>query len=307
MLKRVKIIVLPLLLAVIFAVLSLSGCGGNGAESDGTGAGGALNEQQAKQLVSDSMVAMKNVDSYLFSMDMKMTMEATGGSTPGKISATMKTDGAADIAAKKMKMGFEMSLDEITFEDQPEDIPKNVSAEMYMIEETLYMKMDMPEIGEQWVKMPFTEEMKKAYNLDMVEQQMTPLETASEIEFVKSEKVDGSDCYVLKIVPDMASMKDWFESQQMTSGAFDWSELENLQDVFKELSYTVWIAKDSKLMRKMNIDMLMEMNTEQFGAGDNEFDKMKMDINMEMKIGNLNEPVSIDLPEEAKDAPEMPQ
>lgn len=303
--KRMKIMALPLLLAVILAVLSLYGCGGNGAESDGTGGGGELTEQEAQQMVADSMVAMRNVNSYTFSMDMEMTMEATGGSSPGKVSTSMESSGAADIPAKKMKMSFELSIDEIDIEDQPEDMMQNISAEMYMIGETAYMKMDIPEMGEQWVKMPLTEEMKEAYNLDMVEQQLEPLETAADIEYLKSEKIDGSDCYVLKIVPDLTAMMDWFEGQQMATGGLDFGEMGNLEDVFDEISYTVWIDKDNELIRKMDINMVMEMDAEQFGAGESEFDNMSMDISMQMNIRDFNEPVSIDLPEEAEDAPEM--
>jgi hypothetical protein len=303
MLKHIKIMVLPLLLAVILAALSLSGCGGNDAEPDETA--GGLTGEEAQQVVADSMVAMKNVNSYTFSMDMDMDMEAVGGSSPGKVTATMEMDAAMDMAAKIMRASFEMSFDEISVEGVTEDMPQNISMEMYMIEETAYVKMDMPEIGEQWVKMPFTEEMKEIYNLDMVEQQMTPLESASDIEYLRSEKVDGSDCYVLKIVPDMAAMLDWFEAQQTATGGLGFGEMESLEDVFKNLSYTAWIDKDSKLMRKINIGMSMEMNAEEFGAGESEFDSMTMDITMGMNIGDFNEPVPIDLPEEAEDAPEM--
>ncbi len=296
--RLVKIMVLPLLLVAILAGLSLTGCGENAAGPDEAG---TLN---LSQILSDSMLAMKNVNSYKYSMDMDMTMEATGGSSPGKITSTMESSGVADLAAKKMKLDFEMSLGGIALSDQPGDMPQDISAEIYMIVDTLYMKMDVPGMGEQWVKTSLTEEMKQAYNLDTVDQQLMPLESATQIEFVKYESVDGSECYVLKIVPNLESMMEWLEQQQMT-GALNLSEVGNLQDIFKELSYITWIAKDTKLIKKLDINMVMEMNAAEFGTSDSDFDKMTLDLDLKMEIKDYNEPVSITLPEEAENAVEM--
>jgi len=297
--KWIKNTAVLLLLAIILAPLLFAGCGEKEAgqeSSDGLDLPGIL---------GDSILAMKNVNSYTYVMEMKMALEATGGSSPGRVSTSMQSSGAADIAAKKLKTAFQMHLDEITLEEQPEDMPRDFSAEMYMIEDTLYMKMDLEDLGEQWVKTPLTEELKEAYNLDMVEQQVTPLETATDIKFVRYETVDGSECYVLKMVPDIASMKDWLQGQQMTQGAFDFNEITNLQDIFKELAYTVWITKDGKLMKKMDVSMLTELSPAQVGVEDTEFDKMTMKIDLEMTIKDFNQSVSIILPVEDEDATEM--
>lgn len=297
--KWIKNTAVLLLLAIILAPLLFTGCGEKEAgqeSSDGLDLPGIL---------GDSILAMKNVNSYTYVMEMKMALEATGGSSPGRVSTSMQSSGAADIAAKKLKTAFQMHLDEIALEEQPEDMPRDFSAEMYMIEDTLYMKMDLEDLGEQWVKTPLTEELKEAYNLDIVAQQVTPLETATDIKFLRYETVDGSECYVLKMVPDIASMKDWLQGQQMTQGAFDFNEIANLQDIFKELAYTVWITKDGKLMKKMDVSMLTELSPAQVGVEDTEFDKMTMKIDLEVTIKDFNQSVSIVLPEEAEDATEM--
>jgi hypothetical protein len=301
MFKRIKILTLPLLLAAILAAPSFSGCGEKAADTEGTAAGG-LTTQELKQVMADAMSAVKNATSYGFSLDMDMNAEATGGSQAGKMGMTMKSSADADIAANNMKMDLKMSLES--------DIPGNegsqsVSAEIYMLTDWLYMKMKISGMGEQWLKTPVTEDVKQAYDLDMVNQQLAPLESMGEIKFVKYETVDGSKCYVLKIVPDMESMKDWLDQQQMTSGTFDWSQVENLGDIFKELSYTVWIAKDTKLMKKLKLAMSIEMTPELAGVSESDFDKMTMDIGLDMEIQNYNKPVSVILPDEAENATEM--
>ncbi len=304
MLKYIKIMVSPLLLTVILAALFLSGCGDKGAGSEEPG--GGMTGAEAKQLVVDSTRAMNDVNSYTFSMDMEIDMEAVGGSSPGTVGVTMESEGAADVAAKKMKMSMKMSLDEMDIQGQTDDMMQDISVEMYMIEDKIYMMMDIPEMGEQWVQMPNTAEMEEAYDLNMLDNQLELLETAVDIQYLKSEKVDGSDCYVLKVDPDMAAMMDWLGSQEMATGGMDFGDIDNAADVFKELSYKVWIDKDSKLVRQMHIDMVMEMNAEEFGAADEEFDKVTMDISMGMNIRDFNKSVSIEVPEEAEDAPVMP-
>jgi hypothetical protein len=294
--KWIKILTPTFLLAVVLATLLFTGCGEKEAGQE------TPEGMNPPGILADSILAMKSVNSYTYNMDMKMAMEATGGSSPGNIKISMQGNGAADVAAKKMKMSSQMHLDEINVPEQSEDMPQDFSTEMYMIEDMLYIKMDMPDTGEQWLKMPVSEEMKDVYALDTVKSQMAPLEKAVDIKFVKYETVDGAECYVLNVVPDMASMKDWFQSQQMTTGAFDFSELDNMQDIFKDLAYTVWISKDGNLIKKMDINMTTELKPAQVGVAESEFDKMTMKIDMEMTITHYNESVSIILPEEAENA-----
>jgi hypothetical protein len=304
MFKLIKIIALPLLLAAIVGVLSLAGCGEKATGPEGTEAAGELTQQEMQQILTDSVLAMKTATSYEFSLVLNMDIEATGGDEAGTMETTIKASGVADIADNEMQMSFEMSLDNNSF--GIEEGSQDISADMYMLTDWIYMKMDITGMGEQWVKMPLTEELKEAYNLNMVDQQITPLESpAATIEFVKYETFDGSECYVFKIVPDMESMRQWLDEQQIISGTVDPDAVLNLEDVFKELAYITWIAKDSKLMKKMNVAMLIEMNAEQAGAPDSGLEKMIVNMHADMTLENYNEPVSIVLPEEAEDAMEV--
>jgi len=52
--------------------------------------------------------------------------------------------------------------------------------------------------------------------------------------------------------------------------------------------------------------MRMRMRPEDVGATEADFDKMVMDMNIAMRSYDYNQPVSIVLPPEAADAPEMP-
>jgi hypothetical protein len=300
MLKRVKIMALPLILAAILMMLAFPGCGGNGGGSEETVAG-ELTEQELRDVLADSLLATENADTYAFSMDIDMDIEVKGGSEAGKMEISMRADSVADMADEEMQMDLDMSLEGDI--EGMEEGSQVISAEMYILDNWIYMKMKMAGMDEQWLKMPVTEDITEAYGLDMVNQQLAPLESIVQIGFVKYESVGGSQCYVLKIVPDVAGMKAWLEQQQIAAETAEWDEL--LANMFKELDYRLWITKDTKLIKKMEMSMSLEMTPEQAGMSGADFDIMTLDADLEMEIKDYNKPVSITLPDEAKDAIEM--
>jgi hypothetical protein len=300
MLKHVKIMALPLILAAILMVLVFPGCGGNGGGPEGTAAG-ELTKQELQGLWDDSLLAVENADTYAFSMDMDIDAEVKGGPDAGNMRISMRADGVLDKADEEMQMDFDMSLEGDI--EGLEGGSQEISAEMYMLDDWLYMKMKMTGMDEQWIKMPATEDMMGTFSMDMVDQQLAPLESMVDIEFVKYESVGDSQCYVLKIVPDVAGMKEWLEEQEMTAGTGEWDEL--TEDMFKELDYRLWVTKDTKQLRKLKMTMSVEMTAEQAGVSEFEFDTMTMDIELEMTMKDYNKSVSITLPDEAEDAIEM--
>jgi hypothetical protein len=89
----------------------------------------------------------------------------------------------------------------------------------------------------------------------------------------------------------------------MLSGTAEFNTL--VEDMFKSLSYTVWIAKDTKQLKKLKMFIDMEMTAEQAGALASDFDTMDMEITVDMSLKDYDKPVSIDLPDEAEDAVEI--
>jgi len=297
MFTRLKILALPLLLAAILGVLSFAGCGGKPG-GDGNG-GGDLTQAELEQVMADSMVAYQDATTYGFTYDLDMHMEAVGGSSPGSVDMIMRGDGHADIDASTMLMNMEVSLESDLEGMEGSQV---MSAEIYMLTDWMYMKIEVTGLGEQWVKTPVTEDVKDAYNLNIVDQQLTPLESMAEIKFVKYQSVDGSECYVLEVIPDINAMKDYLDSQELTAGQ-DWDML--IEDMFNELSYTVWIDTETNAMKKMSMVIDMDLTPGQVGADESDFDTMTMHMELQMTLGDYNEPVNIDLPDEALDAEEM--
>jgi hypothetical protein len=121
------------------------------------------------------------------------------------------------------------------------------------------------------------------------------LASPENIEFLRNERFDGSECHVLKITPNLESSEQWFYDHQLsTTDIIYWAEVEN--DVVENV-FTVWIDADTKLIKKMDANMLIEF------TNPTEFDTITIGVSMQMK--DYNKSVSIILPEEAQNAEDI--
>ena len=169
------------------------------------------------------------------------------------------------------------------------------------------MRIGLPQGGEQWMKMKLNNELWTAQN--QLSQQIEFLKTAIEVTLLGSEKVDGVDCYVLQIKPNMEALTKWVLSQQQQQsgiGGIDLSKLD-LAKLFKTISIKEWIAKDTYPPPvKAAMDVVLEMLPEDVGATAEDFEKMTMDMKGPVKYYDYNKPVTIELPQEALNAQEIP-
>jgi hypothetical protein len=174
--------------------------------------------------------------------------------------------------------------------------------DVYMYPDWVYARMEVPGMGEQWMKMPTTEELEVSFNTDTVNQQTELLESALELTLLRYEDVDGEECYVISVVPDMAEFMGWVSQQQGSTQDIDWDQMSMIADIYKRFEYTCYITKDTNMLKRIVVEMEMEFTPEQAGVSSSEFDTMTMIMNMDMKVYDYNVPFSIDLPEEAEDA-----
>jgi hypothetical protein len=303
--KGVKVVILPLLLVPIIALFSFSGCAGDGAGPAGSTSAveNGMSQAQLEELLASSLANQENINTYRFDLDMDMITDIVGGYEAGKMTILTTSNGAANLASNQMQIYMEMTVILEGFEEQ--NGSQDLSYDAYIFPDYTYMRMEVPGMGEQWMKMATTEDLQANFETGMVDQQLAPLESAVNIELLRYEEVDGVDCYVLSIVPDMEEFMQLIAQQQGATQDVDWEEMATVTDVFKKLNYVCYITKDTHLLKRIIIEMEMEFNAEQAGASASEFDSMSMIMNMDMKLYDYNEPFSIDLPEEALNAPEV--
>jgi len=236
-------------------------------------------------------------DTVTLDMDMTMTVEIIGGSDEAKMIMFGDGTGVMDMVNREMQMTMNVAI------DIPELGEQTMVSKVYLVGEWMYTGVEVPDLGEQWFKMEAVPGMWEQQS--QLDQQIAFLESAVEVKSLPDQSVDGTDCYVFEVVPSVEALGKLLSQQSSAMGTMDFSQLD-LAGLFQEMKVKEWIAQDSYQVLKTEVYMLMQMLPEDVGATEADFDKMLMDMNMTMRLYNYNQPVSIDLPAKALDAPEMP-
>ena len=282
---------------------------------------GAVTEEELIRAIN-----VAEVDTYKYDMDMTVTTEMlmgneTNATEPMVMVMVMVVNGSGvvDNINKSMwgTMSTCMNMSEITEANTSVDTNGNISenvsldmpeticveTEMYIINNTMYMKMDMSAILPNfsfWLKSEMTEE--DWASEDLLGQQMELL-NCSNVTLLDDEEVNGVDCYVLKIAPDIEKYREIIMNQSIIEQAETGAEMmQDIPDVLNKsisnITMIEWIAKDKKFVMKAEaaIDMTMSPDTEE---------EAKVAMDYTMTFYDYNVPVSIVLPPEAEDATDI--
>jgi hypothetical protein len=280
-----KLLVLSLALVLSFGLVAFVGCGEK------------LTQEEIDEIIAN--VTSAEAETISFDLDLPMSITVTGGPEAGTMTVAVAGSGVMDMVNEEMQMTMDMAM------DIPDEGEQNISAQIYFVDDWMYVGMDIPGLGSQWMKMEATEDMWQQQA--PLEQHLELWEGAVEVKSLGSETVNGAECYVFEIKPDMGVLSEMLA--QDTSGLgmdlTDFSQFD-LTDMYEELSVKEWLAKDSYLPVKMEIKVVMEMSAEEFGATSSDFGEMTIDVEVNMNFYDYNQPVSIELPPEALEAEEMP-
>ena len=166
----------------------------------------------AEQIKEEMIEATGDINTYQFDMDMKIDMTITDKTT-GKVEKmviSLAGGGAIDNVNRKMKTT--MAGDIAVLEG--EETPGSIETQTYVVNDTVYTLTTIPETPANWTKIEMPAEAWETQN--QVEQQRE-LMKVSEVELLGDERVDGTDCYVLEITPDME--KYWETMMQSVAEA----------------------------------------------------------------------------------------
>jgi len=261
-----------------------------------TSFGACSKEPSAQEIVDGVIDSLDEIRTYQFDID--MTVGIAGEAEGEKVEATMviDLDGAWDLENSQMKIDMAMSMEGLPEfgEDRIE-----IGIETYLVSDSIYMMMDVPEMDPTWMK----SEMPEGYRgrMSQVESQIKLLE-AAQVKVAGSETIEGTDCYVLQLTLDTGEQLWQLAMQQLTLTGDEVPDVtdEFLQEMFPSFSVKQWIAKDTYFPIKAEIDMVVDpysaaMNLQAEGS-------MPTDIYMVLLLYNYNQPVSIELPPEAEEA-----
>ena len=254
---------------------------------------GGLSQEEIDRLVANTIDAYPEVTTVKFDMDMLMTLEVTGGTDPMKMTMAMGGSGAIDSTELEMQMTMDMMM------DIPGLFKESMTTDCYIVGEWMYVKVAIPGVGEEWVREKVTADVwQEQFDTTQIEQQIEFLKTATLISYLGSETVNGADCYIFEVLPDMGELMGVLSEQQEATG-LDFSSMPDLGDLFQEMSLKMWIAKDSYQTMKTDLYMMMEMLPGYVGATEDDFTRMTIVMSMTMSLYDYDEPVSITIPPEA--------
>ena len=262
---------------------------------------GCAEPVSAQEIANRSVAATPEVNTVKMDMSISMDAELTGSAEAFSMSLAGDVSGAVNAAAKEMQMTMTMGLDMAPLGKM------DLSTDMYVVGQWIYTRTSMLGLGETWSKTPLTDEAWRSQ--DQLEQQAEFLRGATEITRMGTETVDGVECYVLEIKPDFDALMEWIMSQYGGAGMgmddFD-PGLFDLADMIKTFNMKEWIARDTYLPVKVEMDIVFEMSEKDFDATATGNEKIVMNIKSDIKYYDYNKPVTIELPPEALTAQEMP-
>jgi hypothetical protein len=265
-----------LLILVLLAVLALVGCGS------------PETKVSADKVVQDALAAQAGVTASHVEITLAATAQGTmnGSSLDAALDATVNGD--IDWANKKMKANIDANVDYNGLK-----IP--VSAEMYVVDNYTYTKINMVMMTDNWSKSVLPVDFWQT--LDNT-QFINGILQSTEVEQLKEEKVGSVNCYVLQLKPDIAAIQQMLSQQSPAEEG-----MPNMEDIITNLSFKVWVAKDTSYVTKIEIVLSANVPPEVLGgtAGGEGLD---ISLTITMEASKFKESVSIALPDEAKNADE---
>jgi hypothetical protein len=284
MLRKVWLVCMVLVLSVAFAA-----CNGAPGEQEGLPTG--------EEVYANAVAAMADVQSYRFDVDLAMDMSGEMEGSSIDYDVSFSSEGAVDFVLEKIKMLMDMSMSMSGAGVDEESYA--MTLELYLIDGMAYVNTDMLGMDSGWTKE--TASMDEWDEVDFVVSQMGLLELA-ELDVTGVEKVNGVECYVVQITPELANL--WQVAMQQAditgTGMFELPASVDFGEIIQDFSVKQWYAKDTYYMIKSAMDFSMYITPELVGEeGEGE---VSASVNLGMNAYDYDEPVSIVLPEEAREA-----
>lgn len=240
-----------------------------------------LDGVSATDIKSWALNTYPQVSSYSFSINMQVTT-STSGVSGGSFKTTMTGSGAVDNINQKLMM--------VTSTKIPEQGTATMS--FYILNNILYM-FNSVSGTDCWMKLNLSEfeNMYSWNSYDQMQMQVDILNFAK-VERLPDENVNGKDCYVLKIIPDL---NKFFETMMKQQGVnMRLSETTFLSDMMDDFTIKIYTEKSTDYIIKSYQDVSMDMS---FGGM-----SMSMDMKTSIVFSDYNQPVNIVLPEDALNA-----
>ena len=260
--------------------------------------GRSMTEEELKNKIVETCQVIKT---YKFDSDIEATVDYKTKRDNEEIAETLEIEGlesgVIDVTNKTMytKINMKSKVPRI-LGDKFQAERLEIFTESYLIDNALYSKTEIKtedglKMPAMWIKTEIPQEYFDNQSIDTFKK----LFKTSEIEIISTEKVNNTDCYVVKVTPDINASKDIIMNQMdKLEESLNAENLEDLADNLEKLDITYWIAKDTFYPVKQQLEIEVISNDEDINS--------KAIQKITTTFNSYNEPVKIELPEEAKNA-----
>jgi len=261
----------------------------------------ACGEKQSvttEEIVARVIETLDEINTCHFDVDTTASSTVKFEGDEFETATNMNSSGVLDQENTRMQMDSAMNM------EVPGEGEMAAEMEVYVLGGTSYMMIKKPGTDSTWMRSNILTV--KLRQISQIEYQEVYL-NASEVTVTGSETVGGIDCYVLQVTPNIEqtieylwplSIYQLYPAEIMLGweqpAAYGASPMEMLRDY----SVKQWIAKDTYFIVKAEIDIDYRMVM----IGGSE---VETHIATRLFYDSYNQPVSIELPEEADNAPEM--
>lgn len=303
--KLIKRAIPCLLLTVILTLFSFSGCGSYTPSTmpwTGT-APENLTQQQWQDILKVALEYQAHLETFHLNEMTSISTDVVGGSNPWERSLNISLVGAKNLVEEQTQMDLTMSMIMEGMGQDRED--QSVVYNMYAPNDWLYISMATLNMGSYWIRVKRSGELEEFFSFNAAEQQIKTLNSTTNIEYLRTEKLNDVDCYVLSITPNNNELASWLDKQDTGFQGIDWQKVTNDTNSLKDLNFTCYLAKDSYLIMRMSMIMVIELTPEQANATSADFDTTQISFSINLALSNQNAPFTITLPMDAYTANEV--
>jgi hypothetical protein len=262
-----------------------------------------LTQQQWQDILTVAQEYHQHLNSYKQGVMTSIATNVVGGTNPWNRSLNIGLSGIKNLADDQTQMTKNMSMMMEGLGQNGEE--QSVYYDTYALDNWLYISMITPTMGSYWLRSKRIAELDEVFSFNDVEKQITLLNSASSIEYLRTEKVNNVDCYVLSITPNSNELASWLNEQDTGLQNLDWQKVVNDTSALKDFSFNCYLAKDSYWIMRISINMSIELTPELAGKTSTDFDTTQIGINVDTMLYDHNVPSTITLPTDAFTAKEV--
>lgn len=264
---------------------------------------GCSPDPTAAEIIKNSLTNMENVNTYQLNTDVTWTLGSTEKEISNKNNMTINWKGnrSVSISDKALHKTINMEISDAA------GGKTHWTVETYLASDYAYTKVNS-DMGQSntfnvWQISESSDDRWAAEN--QIAELIGLIKTSNSTTLSGNENLNGTDCFILNILPTNAAVADWVTSQFQGYGASDLSLAhtsiggrDDYLKYFRTGAFKIWVSKNNYLVIKADFSPHFEATPQDLNLGQNfpDVDKLTSDFHGQLQFSAYNSPVSVQPP-----------